>query len=91
MGIGEVDRDTGDGGESGVLGHLSALVPGDGGVDGPGQGVDHAPGGVGDGAAEGFSDCLVSQAHAQQGFVGVSGPLDGVDNDSGVGRGTGAG
>ena len=51
----------------------------------------HKLGGVGDGAAEGFSDCLVSQAHTQQGFAGVSGPLDGVDNDSGVCRGTGTG
>ena len=49
MGIGEVDRDTGDGGESGVLGHLRALVPGDGGVDGPGQVGDHGLQGVGDG------------------------------------------
>ena len=49
MGIGEVDRDTGDGGEGGVLGHLSALVPGDGGVDGPGQVGDHGLEGVGDG------------------------------------------
>ena len=49
MGIGEVDRDTGDGGEGGVLGHLRALVPGDGGVHGPGQGVDHALEGIGDG------------------------------------------
>ena len=49
MGIGEVDRDTGDGGEGGVLGHLSALIPGDGGVDGQGQVGDHGLQGVGDG------------------------------------------
>ena len=49
MGIGEVDLDVGGEGEGGVVGHLRALVPGDGGVDGPGQGVDHALEGIGDG------------------------------------------
>lgn len=49
VGVGEVDRDTGDGGEGGVLGHLSALIPGDGGVDGPGRVGDHGLQGVGDG------------------------------------------
>ena len=48
--IGEADLDVGGEGEGGVTGHLRALVPGDGGVHGPGQGVDHAPGGIGDGA-----------------------------------------
>ena len=50
VGIGEVDLDVGGEGESGVVGHLRALIPGDGGVHGPGQGVDHALEGVGDGA-----------------------------------------
>ena len=49
VGIGEVDRDTGDGGEGSVLGHLRALIPSDGGVDGPGQVGDHGLQGVGDG------------------------------------------
>ena len=50
VGIGEAGLDVGGGGGGGVVGHLRALVPGDGGVHGPGQGVDHAPGGIGDGA-----------------------------------------
>ena len=45
MGIGEADLDVGGGGGGGVVGRLRALVPGDGGVHGPGRGVDHAPGG----------------------------------------------
>ena len=50
VGVGEVDRDAGDGGEAGVLGHLTALVPGDRGPHGPGQVGDHGLQGVGNGA-----------------------------------------
>ena len=49
MGVGEVDRDVGGGGEDGVLGHLAALVPGDRGSHGPGQVSDHGLQGGGDG------------------------------------------
>ena len=50
VGIGEVDLGAGGEGVGGVVGRVRALVPGDGGVDGPGRGVDHAPGGIGEGA-----------------------------------------
>ena len=49
VGVGEVDRDAGGGGEAGVLGHLAALVPGDRGPHGPGQVGDHGLQGLGDG------------------------------------------
>ena len=49
VGVGEVDRDVGGGGEVGVPGHLASLVPGDRGPYGSGQVSDHGLQGGGDG------------------------------------------
>lgn len=49
-GVGDVDRDAGDGGETGVLGHLAAPAPDDRGSHGPREAGDHDLQGSGNGA-----------------------------------------
>ena len=70
-GVGDADRDAGDGGETGVLGHLAAPAPGDRGSHGPRKADDHGLQGSGNGARVVAAVPTIRREHTSAGEGGT--------------------